>query len=83
MFEDQENLTAGDLQKKAAALSLDMDAFNSCLESGKYLREIGSDVNEAVKAGVVGTTSMAGLSREYDISRQDLGRWWKRALGGC
>jgi protein-disulfide isomerase len=58
MFADQTKISVRDLKHKAAQLSLDTEAFNSCLDSGKYLREIGADVAEAVKAGVDGTPAM-------------------------
>jgi len=58
MFSDQQNLAVDDLKKKAAKLSLDMKTFNSCLESGKYLNEIQSDVAEGVRIGVSGTPAM-------------------------
>jgi len=58
MFSDQQNLAVEDLKKKAAKLSLDMKAFNSCLESGKYLNEIQNDVAEGVRVGVSGTPAL-------------------------
>jgi protein-disulfide isomerase len=58
MFNDQQNLGVDDLKQKAAKLSLDMKAFNSCLESGKYLTEIQGDVAEGVRVGVSGTPAM-------------------------
>jgi protein-disulfide isomerase len=58
MFNDQGKLAVDDLKQKASKLSLDMKAFNSCLESDKYLGEIQSDVAEGVRVGVSGTPAM-------------------------
>jgi len=58
MFNDQQNLTVDDLKQKAAKLSLDTAAFNSCLDSGKYLAEIQSDMEEGVRVGISGTPAM-------------------------
>jgi protein-disulfide isomerase len=58
MFNDQQNLGVEDLRKKASALSLDMKSFNDCLDSGKYLSEIQSDMEEGVRAGISGTPAL-------------------------
>jgi protein-disulfide isomerase len=58
MFNDQANLGVEHLKEKASQLSLDPVAFGACLDSGKYIREIAGDVNEAVKAGVSGTPAL-------------------------
>jgi protein-disulfide isomerase len=58
MFNDQQHLSVDDLKQKAAKLSLDMKAFNTCLDSDKYLTEIQSDMEEGVRVGISGTPAM-------------------------
>jgi protein-disulfide isomerase len=58
MFNDQQNLAVEDLKHKAEKLSMDMKAFNACLDSGKYLAEIQSDMEEGVRVGISGTPAM-------------------------
>jgi RNA polymerase sigma factor (sigma-70 family) len=58
MFSDQQNLTVEDLKKKAAKLSLDTVAFNTCLDGDKYLAEIQSDMEEGVRVGISGTPAL-------------------------
>jgi len=58
MFNDQQNLSVNDLKQKAKDLSLDMKAFNTCLDSGKYLSEIQSDMEEGVRVGISGTPAI-------------------------
>jgi protein-disulfide isomerase len=58
MFNDQQNLAVDDLKHKAEKLSMDMKAFNACLDSGKHLAEIQSDMEEGVRVGISGTPAM-------------------------
>jgi protein-disulfide isomerase len=58
MFNDQQHLAVEDLRHKAEKLSLDMKAFNTCLDSDKYLAEIQSDMEEGVRVGISGTPAM-------------------------
>jgi len=58
MFSDQANLTVDDLKQKASQLSLNTEMFNACLDGGKALPEIRSDLTEGVQAGVSGTPAM-------------------------
>jgi predicted DsbA family dithiol-disulfide isomerase len=58
MFSDQANLTVDDLKQKAAHLDLNGEKFNACLDGGKSLAEIRSDLTEGVQAGVSGTPAM-------------------------
>jgi protein-disulfide isomerase len=58
MFADQGNLGIEDLKRKAAVLSLEMESFGACLESGKHFADVRNDVGEGVKAGVSGTPAL-------------------------
>ena len=58
MFGDQKNLSVDEIKRKASQLSLDMPAFEGCLNESRYFPEIRADVNEGVKAGVEGTPAM-------------------------
>ena len=58
MFTDQQHLAVEDLKQKAEKLSLDKKAFNTCLDSDKYLAEIQSDMEEGVRVGISGTPAM-------------------------
>jgi len=58
MFRDQENLGIGDLKEKASHLELNLELFNACLETNKYLPQIQSDLAEGIQAGVSGTPAM-------------------------
>lgn len=41
----------------AKGLELNLNQFNSCLDSGKYAQQVGADVEAGTKAGVSGTPS--------------------------
>jgi len=58
MFMDQQKLTVDDLKAKAAALSMDAQAFASCLDSGKHAAAIRDSIIEGSKAGVDGTPAL-------------------------
>ena len=58
LFQDQEALKVEDLKTKAGKLQLDTAAFNSCLESGKYVSRIKQDLREGAVAGVSGTPAL-------------------------
>lgn len=49
------SLDPAELPKIAAATGLDVNAFNTCLSSGKYTETINESVKEAIKAGALGT----------------------------
>lgn len=50
-----DGLDPAELPKIASEVGLDVDVFNSCLNSGKYVEKIENGIREAVKAGVRGT----------------------------
>ena len=55
LFENQIALDKTSLRRYAQQINLDMEQFNSCLDSEKYKKEIEKDINEGKKAGVEGT----------------------------
>jgi predicted DsbA family dithiol-disulfide isomerase len=54
-FADQRVPKLEDLAAHAEAVGLDKDAFQQCLDSGKYASEIRNDIGEARRAGVRST----------------------------
>jgi protein-disulfide isomerase len=50
-----DTLDLAELPKIAAEMSLDVNAFNTCLSSGKYADFVQKQAEEAVKAGARGT----------------------------
>ncbi len=69
MFADQARLGVDDLRRKAAKLSMDMEAFNACLDGNKYASAIREDIAEGVRAGVNGTPAFLVNGRFYSGSR--------------
>jgi protein-disulfide isomerase len=65
MFADQARLGVDELRRKAAKISLDMAAFNTCLDSNKYASAIRADIAEGVKAGVKGVPAFFVNGRIY------------------
>lgn len=57
LFENQKALNPENLVKYAESLSLNMDKFRKCLDSGKHSDGIKKDIAEGQKAGVTGTPS--------------------------
>ena len=55
LFEKYDALSITDLKKYASDLSLDLNQFNECLNSGKYEESVQNDVNDAKGVGVSGT----------------------------
>ena len=58
MFSDQQHLTVDDLKSKAAALSMNTEAFSTCLDSGKHAAAIRDSIVEGSKLGVDGTPAL-------------------------
>ena len=57
LFRNPQRLNAENLPAHAAALSLDMDAFNACLQSDRHLAEIDQDAKDANAVRLTGTPS--------------------------
>lgn len=55
LFANQQQLQPEALPKHAEALGLDVQAFQTCLDSGKYTDKITASVQDGQKAGVTGT----------------------------
>jgi len=53
--EEQGAFTPKRLQAIAQSIGLDMNAYNSCMNSNKYLNQINQDFNDAQTAGITGT----------------------------
>jgi protein-disulfide isomerase len=58
MFANQRALDAEQLKATAAGLGLDAQAFNECLDSGRYADEVAADTAAGVAAGVSGTPAL-------------------------
>ncbi len=55
LFENQQALGVENYKKYAADLGLDMEQFNDCLDSDKYLSETQEDAKAAAEEGIGGT----------------------------
>jgi protein-disulfide isomerase len=55
LFENQSALDVDSLKGYAADAGLDTEAFDECLDSGKYTSEVANDLQDGVAAGVRGT----------------------------
>ena len=65
LFDNSTALEMVDLARYATALNLDLIKFQECLDSGKYVNEIRTDISEGQKAGVRGTpTFFVGVPEE-------------------
>lgn len=70
IFDNQRKISEADLAGYAEGLGLDVDAFKSCLSSGKYTEKVNADLQEGMKAGIRGTPSFVlGLTDPNDDSK--------------
>jgi protein-disulfide isomerase len=53
--EEQGSFAPRRLQEIAQSIGLDMNAYNSCVSSGKYLDQVNKDFADAKAAGITGT----------------------------
>jgi predicted DsbA family dithiol-disulfide isomerase len=58
LFGFQQDLTVQSLRLRAMELGLDIEAFGSCLDSGRQAARIKQDMAEGSKAGVSGTPTL-------------------------
>jgi len=58
MFADQRGLADDGLKSKAAALGLDTEKFNACLDSDKYAAQVSADMQHGRSVGVGGTPAL-------------------------
>ena len=72
LFPNYTALDLGDLFRYSQTLGLDLQKFQQCLESGKYVNEIRKDILEGQKSGVRGTpTFFIGISNQ-DASKVEV-----------
>lgn len=65
MFTNQGALKPDNLRDFARTMQLELDAFNACLDGGKYAQTVGTDVTAGSAAGVTGTPGFfIGKSRK-------------------
>ncbi len=58
MFQEQKALGVEQLKQKAERVGLEVEAFNECLDSGKYEDQVMADVEAGRNLGVSGTPAM-------------------------
>ncbi len=58
LFLEPVELEVASLREKSAAIGLDTEAFNACLESSKYVNRVLADVRAGILAGVNGTPTL-------------------------
>jgi protein-disulfide isomerase len=67
LFASQKSLKLEDLPKHAEALGLNRAAFETCLKSEKYFKEVQADFKDGLKAGVKSTpTFFLGVTHENE-----------------
>lgn len=66
LFRNPKNLNPDDLRKYAGDLGLDMDAFNTCLDSDRHLARIDKDIQDANGQQLTGTPSFVIGQAEGD-----------------
>lgn len=58
LFSDQTDFSREKINKMAEDLSINMDIFSQCIDSGKYNTKISQDLETGLKAGVKGTPTI-------------------------
>ncbi len=59
-----DSLDPSELPKIAKSVGLNVDAFNTCLSSGKYAAKVEADYQDAIKAGGRGTPNSIIISKD-------------------
>jgi protein-disulfide isomerase len=71
LFRNPQKLNTENLPAHAATLSLDMEAFNTCLQSNRHLAEIDQDAKDARAVSLTGTPSfIIGKTASNEITGQ-------------
>ena len=80
MFDNQNSLDVDSLKKYAAELELDTAAFDECLDSKKYFKQVNADIASGAALGVRGTPGFfLGLTDPEDSSKVNLSVYIKGA----
>jgi protein-disulfide isomerase len=58
MFANQTKLAVADIKKKAVELGMDQKKFDSCVDSGRFVEQVQSDMAAGVKVGITGTPAV-------------------------
>ena len=58
MFQDQRNLGLVSIKEKAALVGLDIDSFNTCLDTDRYADAVAADLAAGSQLGVTGTPAV-------------------------
>ena len=67
LYENQEALGVSDLKKYAGKLGLNMDTFNTCLDSGAKAQKVADDLALGKQMGVSGTPSFFIGEEKYNV----------------
>ena len=74
MFADQEKLAVAELKRRARALGMDGKKFDNCLDSGRTVERVQTDMAEGTRVGVKGTPAvfvngveLKGGAVSYDV----------------
>jgi predicted DsbA family dithiol-disulfide isomerase len=87
MGSNPDKLDMNSLVADAAGLHMDVKAFQTCVDTGKYKDAVGSDVLEAMRFGLDGTPSFVigkstptGVDGEVLVGAQPLSEFQKKIL---